>query len=105
RGFLVEAETPGFESREIRRKYSYRTSPTGVLVFKDCEIPAENILPEAKGLKSILACLNQARYGVACGALGSAIACYQAALAFAAKREVFEKPIASFQLIQDRLVR
>ncbi|NIO03690.1 MAG: acyl-CoA dehydrogenase [Proteobacteria bacterium] len=105
RGFLVEAETPGFESREIRRKFSYRTSPTGVLVFKDCEIPTENILPEAKGLRSILACLNHARYGVACGALGSAIACYQAALAFATNREVFEKPIASFQLIQDRLVR
>ncbi len=105
RGFLVEAGTPGFESREIRRKFSYRTVPTSVLIFRDCEIPAKNILPRASGLKSIFSCLNYARYGVACGALGSAIACYQDALDFARKREVFERPVASYQLIQDRLVR
>lgn len=105
RGFLVESGTPGFEAKEIQRKFSYRTSPTSLLVFKDCEIPAENILPKGRGLKSIFSCLNYARHGVACGALGSAMACYQTALGFARKREVFEKPIASYQLIQDRLVR
>lgn len=105
RGFLVEAETPGFQSKPIRRKFSYRTSPTSLLTFKDCEIPAENILPEGRGFRSIAQCLNYARYGVACGALGSAIACYQVARGFALKREVFEKPIASYQLVQDRLVR
>ncbi|NIQ37831.1 MAG: acyl-CoA dehydrogenase [Proteobacteria bacterium] len=105
RGFLVESGTPGFEAKEIRRKFSYRTSPTSLLVFNDCEIPAENILPKGRGLKSILSCLNSARHGVACGALGSAMACYQTALNFACEREVFEKPIASYQLVQDRLVR
>ncbi len=104
-GFLVEAGTPGFQSTLIQRKFSYRTSPTSLLVFKDCVIPEKNILSKAKGLKAILECLNSARYGVACGALGSAIACYQSAKAFARSRQVFEKPIASYQLIQDRLVR
>lgn len=105
RGFLVEAGTPGFRSSEIKRKFSYRTAPTSLLVFEDCFIPKENLLPDARGLKSILQCLNHARYGVACGALGSAIACFQVARAFARDREVFEKPIASYQLVQDRLVR
>ncbi len=105
RGFLMEAGTPGFQSREIQRKFSYRTSSTSVLDFKNCEIPAENMLPKAMGLKSVFSCLNNARYGVACGALGSGVACYQTALAFARSREVFGKPIASYQLVQDRLVR
>ena len=104
RGFLVGAGTPGFQASLIQRKFSYRTSPTSLLVLKDCAIPRENALPGAKGLKSILQCLNHARYGVACGALGSAIACYQAARAFSMNREVFDKPIASYQLIQERLV-
>jgi len=105
RGFLVEAGTPGFGSRLIQRKFSYRTSPTSLLIFRDCLIPEENLLPRAQGLKSVLNCLNYARYGVACGALGSAIACYQSAKVFAQKREVFQKPIASYQLVQERLVR
>jgi len=105
RGFLVEAGTPGFQSSLIQRKFSYRTSPTSLLIFKDCSIPEKNLLPEARGLKSILQCLNNARYGVACGALGSAIACYQAAKAFARERKVFERAIISYQLVQDRLVR
>ncbi len=104
RGVLVEAGTPGFQTTLIQRKFSYRTSPTSLLIFKDCKVPEENLLPEAKGLKSVLSCLNYARYGVACGALGSAIACYEAAEAFARKRRVFEKPIASYQLIQEKLV-
>jgi glutaryl-CoA dehydrogenase len=105
RGFLVEAGTPGFQSSLIQRKFSYRTSPTSLLVFKECLVPEENLLPKAKGLKPVLQCLNSARYGVACGALGSALACYEAASAFARERRVFEKPIAAYQLIQERLVR
>jgi glutaryl-CoA dehydrogenase len=105
RGFLVEAGTPGFEATPIKRKFSYRTSPTSLLVFTNCRIPKSNLLPKASGLKSILQCLNPARYGVACGAAGSAVACYQAARAFALSRRVFDKPIASYQLVQDRLVR
>jgi len=104
-GFLVEAGTPGFESSLIQRKFSYRTSPTSLLVFKDCFVPEGNLLAGAKGLKSVLSCLNYARYGVACGALGASIACYQVAEAFARQRRVFEKLIASYQLIQEQLVR
>jgi glutaryl-CoA dehydrogenase len=105
RGFLVEAGTPGFKTTLIQRKFSYRTSPTSLLILKDCIIPEENLLPGAKGLKSILSCLNDARYGVACSALGSAIACYEVAETFARQREVFEKPIASYQLVQEKLVQ
>jgi glutaryl-CoA dehydrogenase len=105
RGFLVEAGTPGFQSTSIQRKFSYRTSPTSLLIFKDCVIPEGNLLPEAKGLKAVLQCLNHARFGVACGALGSAVACYQAAADFAKDRKVFEKPIASYQMVQEKLVR
>jgi glutaryl-CoA dehydrogenase len=105
RGFLVESGTPGFKASPIKGKFSYRTSPTALLVFRECEIPGENILPKAVGLKSAFQCLNPARYGVACGALGSAIACYQVARSFSVSRQVFRKPIASYQLVQDRLVR
>jgi len=105
RGFLVEAGAPGFQSTLIQRKFSYRTSPTSLLIFKDCVIPEGNLLPEAKGLKAVLQCLNYARFGVACGALGAAIACYQVAADFAKNREVFDKPIASYQMVQEKLVR
>ncbi len=105
RGFLVESGTPGFRTSPIQRKFSYRTSPTALIDLKDCEIPRENLLPEAIGLKSVLQCLNSARFGVACGALGSAISCFQAARSFAGDREVFERPVASYQLVQDQLAR
>jgi glutaryl-CoA dehydrogenase len=105
RGFLVEGGTPGFQVTSIQRKFSYRTSPTGLLHFKDCFVPAESLLPQAVGLKPVFQCLNFARFGVACGALGAAIACYQEAKAFSMKRKVFEKPIASYQLVQEHLVR
>jgi len=105
RGFLVEAGAPGFQSTLIQKKFSYRTSPTSLLIFKDCVIPEGNLLPEAKGLKAVLQCLNYARFGVACGALGAAIACFQVAADFAKNREVFEKPIASYQMVQEKLVR
>ncbi len=105
RGFLVEAGTPGFQATRIQRKFSYRTSPTSLLVFKDCFLPEESLLPEARGLRAVFQCLNNARHGVACGALGSAIACFEAARSFARTRKVFAKPIASYQLVQERLVR
>jgi glutaryl-CoA dehydrogenase len=105
RGFLVESGTPGFQATLIQRKFSYRTSPTSLLIFKDCSIPEKNLLPGAKGIKPILQCLNHARFGVACGALGSATACYEAARAFSMSRKVFDQPIASYQMIQERLVR
>ena len=105
RGFLVETRTPGFRATPIQRKFSYRTSPTAYIDLKDCAIPADNLLPGAKGLKAVFRCLNHARYGVACGALGSAIACYQEARDFALKRQVFDQPIASYQLVQDQLAR
>jgi glutaryl-CoA dehydrogenase len=105
RGFLVEAGAPGFQTKLVQRKFSYRTSPTSLLILKDCVIPKENLLPGATGLKSVLSCLNYARHGVACSALGSAVACYEVAEAFARKREVFEKPIVSYQLVQEKLVQ
>jgi len=105
RGFLVETDRPGFRATLIQRKFSYRTSPTALIDLKDCTIDANNILPGAKGLKPIFECLNFARYGVACGAVGSAISCYQAARTFALSREVFDRAIAGYQLVQDRLVR
>ncbi len=105
RGFLVESGTPGFKASPIKGKFSYRTSPTALLVFRDCEIPEQNLLPKAVGLKSAFQCLNSARYGVACGAVGSAMACYRVARSFSISRQVFRKPIASYQLVQDRLVR
>lgn len=105
RGFLVETRTPGFRAKPVRRKFSYRTSPTAYIELKDCAIPADGLLPGAKGLKAVFHCLNHARYGVACGALGSAIACYQEARAFTLKRKVFAQPIASYQLVQDQLAR
>ena len=104
RGFLVEAGSPGLQITPIQRKFSYRTSPTSLLILKNCTIPQDNLLPGTEDLKSVLGCLNHARFGVACSALGSAIACYEAAEIFARNREVFEKPIASYQLVQEKLV-
>jgi glutaryl-CoA dehydrogenase len=103
RGFLVETSAPGFRATTIRHKFAYRTSPTALIELKECEVEAEAMLPGALSLKAAFSCLNDARYGVACSALGSAIACYEAAKAFAAQREVFEKPVASYQLVQERL--
>jgi glutaryl-CoA dehydrogenase len=105
RCFLVETSNPGFRASSIQHKLAYRTSPTALLELKDCEVSAEALLPGALGLKSAFSCLNHARYGVACSAVGSAIACFEAARAFAAKRVVFGKPISSYQLVQDKLVK
>jgi glutaryl-CoA dehydrogenase len=105
RGFIVETDRPGFRATTIQRKFSYRTSPTAFIDLKDCEIPQANMLPQARGLKSVFQCLNHARFGVACGALGSSIACYEAARDFAVKRQVFDRSVASYQLVQDQLAR
>ncbi|RJQ71727.1 MAG: acyl-CoA dehydrogenase [Desulfobacteraceae bacterium] len=104
KGFLVEAGSPGFTANPIQRKFSYRTSPTALLSFKECFIAGDNMLPHTLGIKSVFQCLNHARYGVACGAVGAAIDCYETARIFAQRREVFDKPIASFQLVQEKLV-
>jgi glutaryl-CoA dehydrogenase len=103
RGFLVDTLTPGFHATAIQRKFAYRTSPTSLLELKDCAVGSDALLAEAIGLKPVFQCLNYARYGVACSAAGSAIACYEAAREFAGNREVFGKPIASYQLVQERL--
>lgn len=104
RGFLVEKGTKGFTAPEMKGKHSLRASVTSELVFQDCEIPAENILPGVQGLKGPLSCLTQARYGIAWGAIGAAIACYESALAYAKTRIQFGKPIGGFQLVQEKLV-
>jgi glutaryl-CoA dehydrogenase len=104
RGFLVDTLAPGFRATAIQRKFAYRTSPTSLLELKDCAVGPDAVLPGAMGLKSVFQCLNYARYGVACSAVGSAIACYEAAKSFARSRKVFDKPIASYQLVQERLV-
>ncbi len=104
RGFLVEKGTKGFTAPEMTGKHSLRASVTSELVFQDCLIPETNLLPESGGLKSPLMCLSQARYGIAWGAVGSAMACYDAALSYAKSRIQFDKPIASFQLVQQKLV-
>ncbi|MEP0822972.1 MAG: acyl-CoA dehydrogenase family protein, partial [Ignavibacterium sp.] len=104
KGFLVEKGTKGFEAPEMTGKHSLRASVTSELVFQDCLIPETNILPKSGGLKSPLMCLSQARYGIAWGAIGSAMACYDTALNYAKSRIQFDKPIAAFQLTQDKLV-
>ncbi len=104
RGFLVEKERDGFTANTIKGKYSLRISNTAELSFQDCLVPAENILPEAKGLKAPLSCLNEARYGIAWGAVGAAMACYDEALNYAQTRVQFDRPIAGFQLVQQKLV-
>ncbi len=104
RGFLVERGTLGFGARDIHGKHSMRASVTSELSFLDCRIPADSLLPKSDGLRSPLSCLNQARYGIAWGAVGAAVACYQAALTYSQHRIQFGKPIASFQLVQQKLV-
>ena len=103
RGFLVEKGTPGYSAPIIHHKYSLRASITSELVFQDCLIPEANLLPKTTSLKHPLMCLNQARYGIAWGAVGSAMACYDAALNYAKERIQFGKAIASFQLVQAKL--
>jgi glutaryl-CoA dehydrogenase len=105
RGFLLERGTEGFSAIEHRGKYSVRASVTSQLVFEDCRVPADSLLPETTGLKNALLCLNQARYGIAWGAVGSAIATFSAALEYASTRVQFGgRPIAAHQIQQQKLV-
>jgi len=103
RGFLVERGTPGFSASNIHQKLSLRASVTSELHFADCRVPAENMLPNIKGLRGPLSCLDEARYGIAWGANGAARACFETALEYAKTRVQFGKPIASFQLVQQKL--
>lgn len=104
RGFLVPRHTPGFSTRDIKHKMSLRASTTSELVFEDCTLPSEAILPEAHGLSAPLSCLTEARFGIIWGAVGAARACYEAALDYASTRTQFGRPIAGFQLTQSKLV-
>jgi glutaryl-CoA dehydrogenase len=105
RGFLIEKGTKGFKTWDVHGKLSLRASVTSGLAMSDCEIPAENILPGAEGLRAPFSCLSQARYGIGWGAIGAAMACYDTALQYAKTRKQFhDKPIASHQLVQDKLV-
>jgi glutaryl-CoA dehydrogenase len=93
----------GFSTPETHNKWSLRASATGELVFDNVKVPKENLLPNVKGLKGPLSCLNQARYGIAWGALGAAMDCYDTALRYAKERVQFDRPIAGFQLQQKKL--
>ncbi|MGC0252270.1 acyl-CoA dehydrogenase family protein [Pseudactinotalea sp. Z1748] len=100
RGFVVPTDTPGFSAPEIERKMSLRASVTSELVLRDVRLPAEAMLPQARGLSGPLRCLNEARFGIVFGALGSARTCLLTALEYAGTREQFDRPIAGFQLTQ-----
>jgi len=104
RGFIVETDRPGFKAQDIHGKWSLRASVTSGLSLQDVRIPESNLLPKSGGLKSPLMCLNQARYGIAWGAIGAAMSCYDCALQYSVLRKQFhDKPIASHQLVQEKL--
>jgi glutaryl-CoA dehydrogenase len=104
RGFLVETDRPGFRAEDIHGKWSLRASVTSSLSMQDVRIPASNLLPKSGGLKSPLMCLNQARYGIAWGAVGAAMACYDCALQYSLfSKQFHDAPIASHQLVQEKL--
>lgn len=103
RGFVVPTDTPGFSAPEIRRKMSLRASVTSELVLDDVRLPASAMLPEASGLSGPLSCLNEARYGIVFGALGAARDCLETAIAYARDRDIFDKPLAAYQLTQAKL--
>lgn len=104
RGFLVEQGTEGFDQTFENHKGSMRAGGVGELAFSNCKIPSENLLPKSEGLKPVFMCLNQARYGISWGTIGAAMDCYETALNYAKEREQFGAPIASYQLVQEKLV-
>jgi len=104
RGFLVEKGMKGFSAPEMRGKHSLRASVTSELIFDNVFLPDKNLLPNTEGLKNALMCLNQARYGIAWGVVGSMLACYDSALNYAKTRKQFSKPIAGYQITQEKLV-
>jgi len=103
RGFIVDAKAKGFKAVEIKGKLSLRASDTAELFFDNVEVPQDHILPEVQGLKGPLSCLSQARYGIAWGGLGAALSCFDEALSYSKSRIQFDRPIAGFQLVQDKL--
>ncbi|GHO76115.1 glutaryl-CoA dehydrogenase [Ktedonobacter sp. SOSP1-85] len=103
RGFLVERGTPGFTTSDIHHKLSLRASVTSELHFEECRVPAGNMLPNVKGMRGPLSCLNEARFGISWGVTGAARACFETALEYAKTRVQFKRPIASFQLVQRKL--
>jgi glutaryl-CoA dehydrogenase len=103
RGFLVEKGTPGFTASDVHHKLSLRASVTSELHFEECRIPAANMLPGVRGIRGPLSCLDEARFGIAWGANGAAMACYEAALDYSKVRVQFGKPIGGFQLTQRKL--
>ena len=104
RGFLVPKGTPGFSARDIHGKWSLRASVTSELVFEDVELGEDALLPGVTGMKGPLSCLSQARFGICYGAVGAAMACYDEALSYAKDRVQFSRPIAGYQLVQQKLV-
>jgi glutaryl-CoA dehydrogenase len=104
RGFLVPRGAPGFSTRDIHRKLSLRASVTSELVLDDCRLPGDAVLPGVRGMRGPLSCLDEARFGIVWGAMGAARACFAAALDYAGTRVQFGKPIAAFQLTQQKLV-
>lgn len=103
RGFLVEKGFKGFTAPEMRGKHSLKASVTSELIFDNVFVPDDNLLPKTEGLKNALMCLNQARYGIAWGVVGSMMACYDSALNYAKSRTQFSKPIAGYQMTQSKL--
>ena len=103
RGLIVEKGMKGYTAPEIENKWSLRTSATGEMIFEDVRVPKENILPGVVGLRGPLSCLNKARYGIAWGAVGAAMDCYDSALRYSKERIQFGKPIGHFQLQQKKL--
>ena len=104
RGFLVEKGMEGFSAPKMKNKWSLRASVTSELIFDNVFVPEENLLPNVKGMKGPLGCLTQARYGIGWGSIGAAMAMYEASLKYARERIQFDKPIASYQLVQEKLV-
>jgi glutaryl-CoA dehydrogenase len=102
RGFLAPADAPGFSTPEIKRKLSLRASVTSELVLDGVRLPAEAMLPAARGLGGPLGCLNEARFGIVFGSVGAALDCLDTALSYAGEREVFDRPLAAFQLTQQK---
>ena len=103
RGFIVPKGTPGFTSQEIKKKLSLRASVTSELLLTDVRLPASAQLPGATSLRGPLSCLNEARYGIVWGAVGAARSCFESALSYAGERQVFGKPVASYQIQQQKL--
>ena len=103
RGYLVETDRPGFSAPRLGDKWSLRAAVTSEIVLDDVRIPASNMLPGVKGLKGPLSCLTQARFGIACGVVGAALACYDAAIQHTTSREQFGRPVAGLQLVQNKI--